>query len=79
MIQTCVHSGCTCIATGIHDACEDGQLTYREKPGTFNSIWTDIGVKQIVIKDAKNDRGVIGLSRKSDRMVLLNTYSALSW
>ena len=34
----------------VHDACENGQLTYREKPGTLNSIWTDMGVKKAVIR-----------------------------
>ena len=48
----------------VQDACEDGQLTYREKSGTFNSIWTDMSFEKTVIGDAKSDGGVIGLLRK---------------
>ena len=53
----------------VHDACEDGQLRYSEKPGTYNSIWTDMGVEKTVIGDAKDDGGVIVLLTKPVAML----------
>ena len=39
-------------------------LTYREKPGSFNGLWTDMGVEKTVIRDAKSDGGVQSCNEK---------------
>ncbi len=47
----------------------DGQLIYREKPGKFNALWTDMGVEKTVIRDSKGDGGILALTRKPEAML----------
>ena len=53
----------------IKEAFRKGQHTYREKPGSFNGLWTDLGIEKTVIKDSKSDGGVIGLTRKAGALL----------
>jgi hypothetical protein len=48
---------------------EEGQFIYRQKPGCFNGIWSDMCVEKTVIKDSKSDSGIIGLTRKKSALV----------
>lgn len=41
-----------------------GYFSYREKPGKFNGLWSDMGVEKTIIRDSKSDGGVVGLTRK---------------
>ena len=54
----------------IKDGFEEGQFAVRRIPGCFNGIWSDMGTETTIIKDAKGDSGVIGLTRKQPALVM---------
>ena len=47
----------------------DGQFTYREKLGSFNGLWKDMGIEKTVIRDSKSDSGIIGLTCKASPLL----------
>ena len=53
----------------VQQAFDEGHFTYREKPGAFNGLWSDMGVEKTVIRDSKSNGGVIGLTRKPSALL----------
>ncbi|MES9879249.1 MAG: hypothetical protein ABW185_00005 [Sedimenticola sp.] len=53
----------------IKTAFQEGQFTVRRRAGRFNGIWSDMGTETTIIRDAKGDSGVIGLTRKQPSLV----------
>jgi hypothetical protein len=53
----------------VAQAFESGQFTFKEKPGSFNGIWTDMAVEKTVIRDSKSNSGIIGLTRKAPALL----------
>lgn len=53
----------------IEDAFRRGNFSVRRAPGKFNGIWSDMGTETTVIRDAKGDSGIIGLTRKQPALI----------
>ena len=53
----------------ISQAFDQGQFAIRKTDGAFNGIWSDMGTETTVIRDAKSDGGVVGLTRKESALL----------
>ena len=53
----------------IQTAFEDGEFSFMEIPGSFNGIWSDMATEKTVIKNAKGDCGIVGLTRKKPALI----------
>jgi len=53
----------------VADAFQQGQFAVRRTAGAFNGVWSDLGTETTVIRDAKSDGGVIGLTRKESALL----------
>ena len=53
----------------IEDAFRRGNFSVRRAPGKFNGIWSDMGTETTVIRDAKGDSSIIGLTRKHPALI----------
>lgn len=53
----------------IEHAFQSGQFAIRRTVGRFNGIWSDMGTKTTVIRDAKSAGGVVGLTRKQPALM----------
>lgn len=52
----------------VQSAFKEGQFTVKNSSGRFNGLWSDMGTETTVIRDAKGDGGIIGLTRKEGAM-----------
>ena len=59
------------ILLDIQTAFEDGEFFFMEIPGSFNGIWSDMATEMTVIKNAKGDGGIVGLTRKKPALIRL--------
>ena len=50
-------------------AFEGGEFTVRKTASSFNGIWSDMGVETTIIKDAKGQGGIVGITRKKPALV----------
>ena len=57
------------IPLDIQTAFEGGEFSFTEIPGSFNGIWSDIATEKTVIKNAKGDGGIVGLTRKKPAVI----------
>ena len=57
------------ISLDIQTAFEDGEFSFTEIPGSFNGIWSDMVTEKTVIKNAKGDCGIVGLTRKKPALI----------
>ena len=57
------------IPLDIQTTFEDGEFPFTEIPGNFNGIWSDMATEKIVIKNAKGDGGIVGLTRKKPALI----------
>ena len=48
---------------------EDGEFSFTEIPGSFNGLWSDMATEKTVIKNAKEDGGIVGLTRKKPALI----------
>lgn len=46
-----------------------GQFSVRQKPGKFNSLWSDMGTEKTVIKDSKGQGGIKGLTQQKSALM----------
>lgn len=46
-----------------------GEFSVRQKPGTFNGIWSDMATEKTIIKDSKGSSGIVGLTRKKPALL----------
>jgi hypothetical protein len=53
----------------VRTAFEDGQFAVREVAGPFNGIWSDMGTEETVIRDSKNEWGIVGLAFKKPALM----------
>ena len=54
----------------ITDAFTDGEFTVRQTEGRFKGVWwSEMGTEKTIIKDAKSESGIIGLTRKKPALV----------
>ena len=53
----------------VHDAFKSGEFAVHQNPGSFNGIWSDMGVEKTVIKDSKSNGGIVGLTRKKPALI----------
>ena len=53
----------------IQTAFEDGEFSFTESSGTFNGIWSGMVTEKTVIKKAKGDGGIVGLTRKKTALI----------
>jgi hypothetical protein len=53
----------------IKTAFDNGQFAVRQTTGGFNGIWSDLGTEKTIIRDAKGESGIIGLTRKKPALV----------
>jgi hypothetical protein len=61
---------------------ESGQFNVRQSAGRFNGIWSDLGTEKTIIRDAKSESGIVGLTSKKSALTrwtltrhLLGVYS----
>ena len=66
----------------IKAAFDRGEFAVRETPGSFNGVWSDLGTEKTIVRDAKGDSGIVGLTRKKAALIrwvicrhLLSAYS----
>ena len=57
------------IPLDIQTAFEDGEFSFTEIPGSFNGILSDMATGKTVIKNAKGNGGIVGLSRKKPALI----------
>ena len=57
------------IPLDIQTAFEDGEFSFTEIPGSFNGIWSDMATEKTVIKNAKGDSEILGLTRKKPALI----------
>ena len=57
------------IPLDIQTAFEDGEVSFTETPGSFSGIWSDMATEKTVIKNAKGDGGIVGLTRKKPALI----------
>ena len=57
------------IPLDIQTAFDDGEFSFTEIPGSFNGIWSDMATEKTVIKNAKGDGGIVGLTRKKPALI----------
>ena len=57
------------IPLNIQIAFEDGEFSFTEIPGSFNGIWSDMATEKAVMKNAKGNGGIVGLSRKKPALI----------
>ena len=57
------------ILLDIHTVFEDGEFSFTEIPGSFNGIWSDMATEKTVMKNAKGNGGIVGLSRKKPALI----------
>lgn len=48
----------------VAEAFSSGEFAVRHTAAAFNGIWSDLGTETTVIRDAKGDGGIIGLTRR---------------
>lgn len=48
---------------------KDGQFAVKETSRSFNGIWSDMATEKTIIRDAKSDGGIVGLTRKQPALV----------
>ena len=53
----------------VHHAFEVGNFAVHQNSGSFNGIWSDMGVEKTVIKDSKSNGGIVGLTRKKASLI----------
>ena len=54
-------------APDVHEAFEEGKHVVTRSSGSFNSVWSDLGIEQTVARDTKSRQGgIIGFSRQED-------------
>ena len=53
----------------IQTAFEDGEFSFMEIPGNFNGIWSDMATEKTIIKNAKGDGDIVGLTRKKPALI----------
>ena len=53
-------------APEVHAMFESGKhVVRRSGSGSFNNVWTDLGLEQSIVKDSKSKKGgIIGISRQ---------------
>ena len=52
---------------GVHGAFEEGKHVVTRSSGSFNSVWSDLGLEQTVVRDTKSRQGgIIGFSRQEE-------------
>ena len=57
------------IPLDIQTAFEDGEFSFTEIPGSLIGIWSDMATGKTVIKNAKRNYGIVGLSRKKPALI----------
>ena len=57
------------LSTDVKTAFEGGQFAIHRSSNPFNGIWSDMAVESTVIRDAKSDSGVAGITRKQSALV----------
>ena len=54
-------------APDVHEAFEEGKHVVTRSSGSFNSVWSDLGLEQTIIRDTKSRQGgIIGFSRREE-------------
>ena len=53
----------------VKTAFDNGQFSVRQTTGRFNGICSDMGTEKTIIRDAKGDSGIVGLTRKKPALV----------
>ena len=54
-------------APGVHEAFEGGKHVVTRSSGSFNSVWSDLGLEQTIVRDTKSRQGeIIGFSRQEE-------------
>lgn len=53
----------------VHEAFKEGKFAIRRAAGTFNGVWSDMGIESTVIRDAKSSGGIVGLTRKESALL----------
>ena len=49
-----------------------GHFAIRQKPGTFNGVWSDMATEKTIIKDSKGNGGIVGLTRQKPALLRWN-------
>ena len=57
------------IPLDIQTAFEDGEFSFTEIPGSVNGIWSNMATEKTVIKNAKGNGEIVGLSRKKPVLI----------
>ena len=57
------------IPLDIQTVFEDGEFSFTEIPGSFSGIWSDMATEKTVIKNAKGDGSIVGLTRKKPALI----------
>ena len=45
-------------------AFDGGKFAVKQTSGSYNGVWSDIGTEKTIVRDAKGDSGIVGLTRK---------------
>ena len=54
-------------APDVHEAFEEGKHVVTRSSGSFNSVWSDLGLEQTEVRDTKSRQGgIIGFSRQEE-------------
>ena len=54
-------------APDVHEAFKEGKHVETKSSGSFNSVWSDLGLEQTVARDTKSRQsGIIGFSRQEE-------------
>lgn len=57
-------------APNVYKAFEDGKHVVTRSSGSFNSVWSDLGLEQTVVRDTKSKKGgIIGFSRQQEATI----------
>ena len=57
------------IPLDIQTAFEDGEFSFTEIAESLNGIWSDMATEKTVIKNAKGDGDIVGLTRKKPALI----------
>ena len=54
-------------APDVHEAFKEGKHVVTRSSGSFNSVWSDLGLEQTIVTDTKSRQGeIIGFSRQEE-------------